>query len=161
MSTSAALHPRTVLRVAALCTCIPLFFLAASAQENAPSSMQEPLVTIKELMEKTITPATNTIWNAYDPPTTDEQWQALEEAAVTLLTAAYVNSIGGAGPMDNEWAKQPAWKAFNDVMISAGQDALKAVRARDHDALLVASDVLYPPCEGCHMQYNPGVVNAQ
>jgi hypothetical protein len=46
-------------------------------------------------------------------------------------------------------------------MISAGQDALKAVRARDHDALLVASDVLYPPCEGCHTQFNPGVVNAQ
>jgi hypothetical protein len=26
--------------------------------------------------------------------------------------------------------------------------------------LLAASDVLYPPCEGCHQQFNPAVVNA-
>jgi cytochrome c556 len=150
---------RPTRHLAALCACLPLVLLSATAQEAASGT--KPLVTIKELMEKTITPATNTIWNAYDPPTTDEQWQALEEAAVTLLAAAYITAQGGAGPMDTEWAKQPAWQAFNQVMIGAGQDALAAIRARDHDALLVASDVLYPPCEGCHMQFNPGVVNAQ
>jgi cytochrome c556 len=159
MSTEATFRPRGLRQIAVLISCLPLVLLSAAAQETAASG--KPPVTIKELMEKTITPATNTIWNAYDPPTTDEQWQALEEAAVTLIAASYVTSMGGSGPMDADWAKQPSWRAFNDVMMSAARDALTAVRARDHDALLVASDVLYPPCEGCHMQFNPGVVNAQ
>ena len=129
-------------------------------QTNAATADGRPLVTIKELMEKTITPATNTIWGAYEPPADEEQWLALEEAAVTLLAAANVTAIGGTGPMDNEWVEEPAWVAFNQVMINAGVDALAAIRARDHEALLMASDVLYPPCEGCHELFNPGVVGA-
>jgi cytochrome c556 len=130
-------------------------------EKGATSPGFTPLVSIKELMEKTITPATNTLWNAFDPPTAEEQWAALEEAAVTLLAASSVVATGGTGPMDNEWAGQPAWQAYNQVMIDAGKDALEAIRARDHDALLAAGDVLYPPCEGCHKQFNPAVVNAK
>lgn len=133
----------------------------APAVVSVAQDSSGPLVSIKEVMEKTITPATNTIWGAYDPPTSEEQWAALEEAAVTLLVAADATARGGTGPMDDVWAREPAWQAFNNVMIGAGRDALVAIRARDHDALLTAGDVLYPPCEGCHQQFNPGVVNAQ
>lgn len=136
--------------------------LTASAQNAGITTADgRPLVTIKELMEKTITPATNTIWGYYEPPATDEDWRKLEEAAVTLLAAANVTALGGTGPMDNDWVTQPAWKAFNQVMITAGLDALEAIRARDHDKLLAASDILYPPCEGCHLQFNPGVISAE
>jgi cytochrome c556 len=146
---------------AAVLVALSLAASVSAQQSGASDTAFTPLVTIKELMEKTITPATNTIWNAYEPPTEEEQWAALEEAAVTLLVAANVNALGGTGPMDEEWAQQPSWKAFNQVMIRAGLDALAAIRARDHAALLQAGDVLYPPCEGCHQQFNPGVVNAQ
>ena len=130
--------------------------LPLSAQTPADG---RPLVTIKELMEKTITPATNRLWDVPDAPT-DVEWAALEEAAITLLVAANVAALGGTGPMDNEWFKQPAWKAFNQAMIGAGQAALAAIRARDSEALLGAGDILYPPCEGCHAQFNPAVVKA-
>ncbi len=151
---------RLALCAAAVLAVLPL--TAPVAQQGEGSGPHfTPLVTIKELMEQTITPATNTLWNAYDPPTEEEQWVALEEAAVTLLAAANVNALGGTGPMDNEWVQQPSWKAFNEVMARAGLDALAAIRARDHDALLQAGDVLYPPCEGCHRQFNPGVVGGQ
>lgn len=135
---------------------LPIF-----AQQSAVSADGRPLVSIRELMEKTITPATNTLWGAYEPPTEEAQWLALEEAAVTLLVAAQATALGGTGPQDNEWASQPTWKAFNQVMTTAGNDALTAIRARDHEALLAASNVLYPPCEGCHLQFNPGVAEAQ
>lgn len=135
--------------------------LSASAQTPYPMAGGPYLVTIKDLMEQTITPATNTIWGAYAPPSDEAEWKSLEEAAVTLLAAANLVALGGAGPMDNEWAEDPAWKAFNQVMIDAGVDALAAIRARDHDALLTAGDVLYPPCEGCHQQFNPAVIGAQ
>jgi cytochrome c556 len=117
-------------------------------------------VTVKEVMEKTITPATNALWNVADSPT-DEQWAALEEAAVTLLVAANAVGEGGAGPMDSLWARDPAWQAYNRVLIAAGTAALAAVRARDVPALVSAGDVLYPPCEGCHKQFNPALTDTE
>ena len=145
-----------LLIVTALGLCSP-----GSAQELQSREIAfTPNISIKELMEKTITPATNTIWNAYEPPSTDAQWEALEEAAITLLAAAKLNELGGTGASDNDWVLEPTWKAFNAVMSQAGSDALDAIRTRDHEALLAASDVLYPPCEGCHQQFNPGVVDA-
>jgi hypothetical protein len=130
--------------------------LMAGAQHSTVAAEPQPLVTIKEVMEMTIAPATNTIWNVPDRPT-DEQWVALEQASITLLVAAEAIARGGAGQRDAEWAGNPAWAAFNDVMIKAGLDALKAIRARDSAGLIAAGDVLYPPCEGCHLQFNPGV----
>jgi len=118
-----------------------------------------PTMPIRQLMETTITDTSNAIWAAYDPPTSDEQWKALEQAALSLVAASKVNAIGGTGPMDNDWAKQPAWKPFNDAMLAASEAALAAIRKKDHEALLAASDALYPPCEGCHLVFNPGVVN--
>lgn len=132
---------------------------AALAQPPSADDAPRPTVPIKELMETTITDASNTIWGAYEPPTSAEQWAELEKAALALIEATKVNAVGGTGPMDNEWAKQPAWKPFNDAMLQASEAALAAARAKDHDALLAAGDVLYPPCEGCHLQFNPGVVN--
>ena len=128
--------------------------VAPIAQEAAVA----PVVSIRDLMERTITPASNTLWGAYEAPTTPAEWRMLEEAAVTMLVAAQVNSIGGTGPADADWVQQPAWKAFNTVMLEASRDALTAIRAQDHDALLAAGDKLYPPCEGCHVQFNPGVI---
>ena len=114
---------------------------------------------IKQLMETVITDTSNAIWAASDPPTSVEQWSALEQAALKLVDAAKVTAVGGTGPMDEEWAKQPAWQPFNAAMLAASEAALAAIRAKDHDALLAASDALYPPCEGCHLVFNPGVVN--
>lgn len=157
-----ATNPRPLSGGTVLALLLAMTVTPLSAQDSDTDTADgRPLVSIKELMEKTITPVTNTIWNAYEPPTEPAQWAALEEAAVTLLAAAQVVALGGTGPMDNEWVKEPAWKAFNQVMINAGKAALEAARAQDHEALLAAGDVLYPPCEGCHLQFNPGVANAQ
>jgi hypothetical protein len=143
----------TVHRAAAT-LLLPLAAIAG-AQPTAATEPQ-PLVTIKEVMEMTITPATNTMWNVPERPS-DEQWLALEQASITLLVAADSIARGGAGQRDADWVSNPAWAAFNDAMIRAGLDALEAIRARDSEALIAAGDLLYPPCEGCHLQFNPGV----
>jgi hypothetical protein len=135
-------------------------FALHAQQAGSPIADGRPLVTIKELMEQTITPVTNALWGAYEPPADEDEWLRLEEAAVTLLVAANVTALGGTGPMDAEWASNPAWRAYNQAMTTAGYNALRAIRERDHDALLEAGDELYPPCEGCHLQFNPGVVGA-
>ena len=148
----------TVAALAAALIATAALIQVSRAQPPAGAGPQ-PTMPIKQLMETTMTEASNAIWNAYDPPTSDEQWGALENAALLLIEAAKITAVGGTGPMDNEWAKQPAWKPFNDAMLAASEAALKAVRAKDHAALLAASDALYSPCEGCHLLFNPGVVN--
>jgi cytochrome c556 len=153
-----SIGPKAALATATLAVAIA-WGAATFAQSPASGEAPRPTVPIKELMETMIAEASNTIWSTYDAPTSAEQWAALEQAALALIEAAKVNAVGGTGPMDNEWAKQPAWKTFNDALLQASEAALAAARAKDHDALLAAGDLLYPPCEGCHMQFNPGVVN--
>jgi len=121
----------------------------------------EPLVSIREIMELTITPATNKLWSAWEEPASDAEWRQMEEAAITLLAASNLIALGGNGTMDMDWAQQPAWKTINATMIAAGQAALAASRNRDQQALLAAGDNLLPPCEGCHQLYNPGVASAE
>ena len=153
---SRAMRARTKVR---LVTAAMPFLLLAGVSAQPPAAAPKPTVPIKQLMETTITDASNAIWAAYDPPASDEQWKALEQAALDLIAATKVNAVGGTGPMDNEWVKQPAWKPFNGTMLAASEAALAAIRKKDHAALLAASDALYPPCEGCHLVFNPGVVN--
>jgi hypothetical protein len=63
--------------------------------------------------------------------------------------------------MDAEWARQPAWQGFNQAMIAAGKAALEASRKQDAEALQAAGDLLLPPCEGCHLAFNPAVAGAE
>ena len=131
------------------------------AQEAAKPRELEPLVSIMEIMQQTITPATNQLWSAWEPPTTPREWRLMEEAAITLLGATSLNATGGTGEMDNTWVQDPRWQAFNQVMINAGQAALEASRNQDAEALLAAGDLLLPPCEGCHQAFNPAVIGAR
>jgi hypothetical protein len=112
-------------------------------------------------MEQTIAPATDQLWSAYREPSTPEEWKQMENASITLLAATSLTAMGGTGPMDNNWAKQPAWQAFNRALIEAGKAALVASRNKDQEALLAAGDLLLPPCEGCHLQFNPALANPQ
>ena len=155
----AAMIGRNAPLATALAAAIALAGAALAQPPSAAEAPSRPTVPIKELMETTITEASNTLWNAYDPPASAEQWAALEQAALALIEATKLVAVGGTGPMDNEWVKQPAWKPFNDTMLQASESALAAIRAKNHTALLEAGDVLYGPCEGCHAQFNPGVVN--
>ncbi|MDH4108441.1 MAG: hypothetical protein OEW35_09000 [Gammaproteobacteria bacterium] len=120
--------------------------------EEAPA---RPL-TIREIMESVITPASDILW-AVEDPQSDEDWRALEHAAIATIAGSVLVAQGGAGPEDDAWASEPEWRAFNGIMLKAATDGLAAIRARDLDALYNANDALYPPCEGCHVAFNPGV----
>jgi len=135
--------------------------MAVHAEDGAAPVELQPLVSVMELMQQTITPATNQLWSAWEPPTTPKEWRLMEEAAITLLAASSLTASGGTGEMDNTWASDPVWQAFNQTMIAAGRAALDASRKQDAEALLAAGDLLLPPCEGCHQQFNPAVIGEQ
>ena len=136
-----------------LCIAIGLGFVAGCSWNTEPP---QPEVTILELMTVTVTPASDTLWGVEDPQTNDE-WQVLDGAAVEIIQAFEQAKLGGAGPNDSNWVSEPKWQAYADEEIIAGQAARDAIAARDLDALLAAGDLLYPPCEACHIDYNPSL----
>ena len=113
-------------------------------------------VSVRDVMEGVITPATNTLWGVEDPQS-DEDWRPLEEAAIAVITAGTLIRSGGAGADDADRAADPRWQAWSDTMVEAALTALEAVRARDLDAMIEATNVMYPPCEECHIAFHPGV----
>ena len=64
------------------------------AQAPAGTAPQ-PTMPIKQLMETTITDASNAIWAASDPPTSAEQWAALEKAALAVIPGQRERSCVG------------------------------------------------------------------
>lgn len=123
---------------------------------NGSGSTQRRYTSILDIMQLVITPATDLLWGV-DNPQTDEEWAVLEQAAITVIEAANETSNGGSGPQDIEWISAPAYQAMNQIMVEAAESSLAAVKSRDLDALFVAGDQLYAPCEACHLQFNPGV----
>ena len=112
------------------------------------------------IMINAIAPATDTLWGA-DDPQTDAAWKALEDAAIVVIATGTLIQSGGSGPNGMAWAADAAWQRYATTMTDAGVDALAAIRARDTDALMTATgDVLYPPCEECHLQFHPEISQA-
>jgi cytochrome c556 len=112
--------------------------------------------TIMEAMVVTITPASDIIWGVEDPQT-DEEWQVLDDAAITLKEAFEATRAGGVGPNDNAWASEAKFQAYVDQEMAAIEHSRAAIAARDLDALFDAGGELYTPCEECHIDYNPAV----
>ncbi len=136
-----------------LLTSIGLFCVSTvSGDEPAaviPGSVNDVMISI-------IAPATNTLWGI-DDPQSDEDWQVFVDAADVVIETAAEIRAGGAGPNDRQWAESPEWQAFADRLIAAGTDARKAAEDKDVEAMYAAGDILYPPCEECHIQFHPGL----
>lgn len=122
------------------------------------NKVQVPELSVNDQMITIVTPATNRLWGVEDPQT-DMEWKLLDEAAVAVIDAFIAMKEGGSGPNDVTWAANADWDAFSDEILDAGEAARAAIANRDLDALFEANDVLYPPCENCHLRYHPGLKN--
>jgi hypothetical protein len=125
------------------------FVIQADESDQALTAM-----TINDLMVNVVTPATDTLWGIEDPQT-DAEWQVFVDAANTVIDAGNAIKAGGTGPSDDEWAANAEWQAFADRLIAAATDARQAAREKDLEAMWSAGDVMYPPCEECHLQFHP------
>ena len=112
-----------------------------------------PELSVKEIMNSIVTPATNTIWGAYQLET-ESQWQEVARAATAVVGAANLLMLGGTGEGEAEIASEAEWQHFNQQLLAAARQVLLAVDKRDESALSqVGNDGLYPPCESCHQTY--------
>ena len=112
-----------------------------------------PELSVKEIMNSIVTPATNTIWGAYQLET-ESQWQEVGHAATAVIGAANLLMLGGTGEGETEIAGEAEWQLYNQQLLAAARQVLVAVDKRDENALSqVGNDALYPPCESCHQAY--------
>jgi len=116
---------------------------------------QQAQLTTKEIMNSIITPMTTIIWGAYQLQT-DAEWKAVEDAALTVIAAGQLLSVGGAEEAAAARATEQDWQGYNERMIEAARKVIAAVAEKNEDALSEAgNNDLYPPCEECHQQYQP------
>jgi cytochrome c556 len=150
--------PKAIMTLRLLAASLLLFPFAYVA--GGADDVPEPTLSIMELMVTIVTPATDTLWGI-DDPQSDAEWQVFIDAANTVIDAGRTIKVGGTGPNDNTWAADPEWQTLADRLIGAGEDARTAAENQDVEAMYTAGEVLYPPCEECHLQFNPGVAGEQ
>ena len=107
-----------------------------------------PVATIGQLERAMVGPSSDAIFNVgRAEPATDDEWLALEDAAVILTEAANLYMMDGRRADDGEWMTMAT------AMYEGGRAALVAVQARDVDAILDAGNSLV---EACHVPYRDG-----
>ena len=128
-----------------------LLFSGLTFSQNENSV--EPFLTVKEIMNAMITPTTATIWGAYELES-ESEWQEVKNAAISVIGAGNLLSIGGSAQGEGLLAQEVEWQEFNRQMIEAAREVIAAVDRRDEEALFtIGNDKLYPPCESCPQRY--------
>ena len=132
--------------------CLVLLFFSGLTFSQSETSVA-PILTVKEIMNAMITPTTATIWGAYELKS-DSEWQEVKNAAISVIGAGNLLSMGGSAQGEALLAREAEWQQFNSQMIEAAQEVITAVDGRDEEALFtIGNDKLYPPCESSHQRY--------
>lgn len=177
-----------VQRLVVLCSVLVIVTAAVSGctsepQEQSSSPPYQPTASIQDIMLELIDPAADTIWESvativtFDNieerrPSTDEEWQALQREAITLVEAANLLMMPGrdvARPgfrsenpgielepeevralIDEDLA---TWNRLIGNYYQVASAMLSAIETRDVDRLFDEGGPLDVTCEQCHQTY--------
>jgi sugar lactone lactonase YvrE len=130
---------------------IALLSAAVLAQTTAPTPALPKDATMSELMVKILYPFSDALFYIETrTPASDAEWSKLE--AETSMLAESANLL-----MTPTYARdRNQWMADSRLLLDAATAALKAVSARDVDAIAALNDQLYESCTSCHTHYRPG-----
>lgn len=151
------------------------------AQTNEPELLETS--TIKDIMDSMIDPSGDVIFESVAEiadeqgyraiaPETDEEWQEVRRHAITLIEAPNLIVMSGrkvAQPGEKaevpgvELSPEEIQKLIDGdranfinrarALQEAATTALKAIDAKDKDALFAAAEKVDQACENCHLQY--------
>ena len=154
--------------------------VSAAAAVPAPAG-PVAVATLKELMDSTVDPAADGIWDAvavrstrkgveHHQPRTPEEWAAVRRHAVTLIEAmnlvvmpgrhaATVGTKPGLGELDPAQIeraiaeKHPLFVSFAQALQGTAQQALIAIDQKDIDAMVTTGGDIDAACEVCHVTF--------
>jgi hypothetical protein len=144
------------------CSVLPLIaLLAASGCAQSPAAAQPPFKaphSVLEIMEGPVAHAAEVYWGSVSTivdkdgitenfPTTDEQWEAVWSAAITISEAGNLLMMAPRAKDDADWMK---WSA---QLVDVGVDARKAAESKNPEKVLELGEQVYNVCTSCHMQY--------
>ena len=131
---------------------LTLFLVSGTTAPQISKNSQLPS-TVRQIMNSIVTPTTAIIWGAYELEA-ESEWMDVKNAALSLIDAGALLNADGLQGEERLIAQEDAWKEFNAQMISAAEKVIEAVEAKDEERLFsVGNDLLYPPCESCHQEY--------
>jgi hypothetical protein len=134
-----------------------MFFLLISCATQPP---YKPVATIKELMESTVHPSAEVVFDSVGTiisfsgveeiaPKSEEEWANVQHSALTLAEAGNLLMMPGRAKSDSEWMK------LAQGLINVGLLAHKAAKAKNPEALFEAGGQIYETCLRCHSRYWP------
>ena len=140
----------------------PLLFLSIAGCSRAPAAPPMPpfetTVNMKDLMLNVLDPAVDTIWEAVGTiitvegtfekmPTTDDEWAGVRAGAIQLAESGNLLMLPSRSGGSEEWITQAR------ALIEASNRAIKAIDAKDKDALFTVGGDIYDVCTNCHSQF--------
>jgi hypothetical protein len=125
----------------------------------------KPVVDTKLLMQATIDPTADEIWDAVKTvitkdhteeirPKTNQEWTALRNHAVTLAESGNLLMMVPRAKDGGEWM------ARSQELIDSSERAIRAAEAKNADQLFTAGGDIYEACSNCHRKYMDAIVNA-
>ena len=140
--------------------------VAAAACSSGPQPPPfKPVVDTKLLMQATIDPTADEIWDAVKTvitkdrteetrPKTNEEWTAVRNHAVTLAESGNLLMMVPRAKDGGEWM------ARSQELIESSERAIRAAEAKNADQLFTAGGDIYEACSNCHQKYMEAIVNA-
>ncbi len=124
-----------------------LLFLASAGMAQEPTRFK-PVANAKQLMEAFIIPSSDALFDvSSEPPKNDVEWRRLRNNALILAESGNLLMMGSPAKDKDVWMK------YSRELVDAGAVALKAVEAKNVDAVIQAGDPILAACQGCHDRF--------
>ena len=135
-------------------SAVPIVFITACT----PQPLFKPVASVKQLMEATIDPAADVLWESVGTvvtlkgveeiaPKNDEEWATVRNSALTLAEAGNLLLIGDRARDKGDWIK------MSQALVDVGVVAMKAAETKNPEALFEAGGQVYEVCRECHIKY--------
>ncbi len=109
-------------------------------------------------MLNVIDPAADVLWESVGTiitaegtfekaPSTDDEWAGVRAGAIQLAESGNLLMLPARSNGSPEWINE------SRAMIDASNRALKAIEAKDKDALFTIGGDIYDVCTSCHTQF--------
>ena len=129
-------------------TALIAVVIAGLAWTATPLDADKAAQTVKHVMTTMTVPASDAIFSAAsEPPADDAQWVALRASAKALADSGRVLTTAAPAEDDAEWTEMAR------ALVTEAETTLKAIDAKDPDALSQAADSMYVTCKNCHDRY--------
>jgi len=149
--------------VSAALFVVGIAFLVAStrptgARPAAETVVTTPVASVQQIMRGIVSPAASVVFNSVSTtitlsgteeraPKTDADWNAVGDSAAALVESGNLLMLGDRAVDTGDWM------TMSRALMDASRVALKAIEARNVEALFGSSEAINATCDSCHQRY--------